>query len=164
MSTLTSLLVGAFHRPPAKQVIAVLPAGCPLILEEDFGNPWDEGNAIKVLVAPSAIPESQHQILALTLMGTGTEIDELLAGAPIQLGFVAAAKNKSLVATSYVSNLAFGEALGGEANLENWNSAPIGKLGFTPEGKPTVSLDSGWEATRLDQLAEEEELARNSER
>ena len=82
-------LVGAFFRPPAKQLLSVLPAGAQLQLLSDPDNPWDP-KAIMVLVDPrSEIPEESTAQLDLALSGTGWIAEEILASAePQHLGYL----------------------------------------------------------------------------
>jgi hypothetical protein len=126
-SILHSLLVGAHFRPPAKQILAHLPAGAELILQREPENPYDSG-AIRVLVDVAlAVPESQLASLDEALTGTGADLQEIMAE-PVQLGFIIAPTNKKL--GQWASNIAVGEFMDrGDCRA---------KLGFTPEGKPTV--------------------------
>jgi hypothetical protein len=126
---LHSLLVGAYHRPPAKQVLAHLPAGAELILRKEPENPYDAG-AIKVLVGLKyVLPEGQKGALDEALTGTGTDLVELLAAEePLQLGYIIAPTNKKL--GHWASNLAVGELMD--------RGLYVARLMFTPEGEPTV--------------------------
>lgn len=47
-------IVGAFFRPPAKALLAVLPSGCDLVLQPDRENPYDE-HAIGVHIASETL-------------------------------------------------------------------------------------------------------------
>lgn len=127
-SLLHSLLVGAYYRPPAKQIIAHLPAGAELVLQRDPGNPYDPG-AIQVMVnVMQAVPETQLGSLDEALTGTGADLQELVAEGLIQLGFIISPTNKKL--KDWASNIAVGEFL---------ERGPcVARLGFTPEGEPTV--------------------------
>lgn len=90
--TLTVPLVGSHFRPPAKQVLAHLPNGTQLRLEPESENPYD-ANAIRVYCQGSAIPESEHPQLAEDLVGTGSELEEVL-GQEIWLGYIGDSKGK----------------------------------------------------------------------
>jgi hypothetical protein len=126
-SILHSLLVGAFYRPPAKQVLAHLPAGAELILQREPGNPWDAG-AIKVLVdVAQAVPETQMASLDEALTGTGIDMEEIMQS-PLQVGYIISPTNKKL--GSWASNIAVAEF------MERGDCRA--RLGFTPEGEPTV--------------------------
>lgn len=129
---LHSLLVGAYHRPPAKQVLAHLPAGAELLLQREPTNPYDAG-AIRVLVnLAEEIPDGQFGALDEALTGTGADLAELIAGEPLQLGFIIAPTNKKLA--HWASNIKVGELMD--------SGAYTAKLGFTPEGEPTVVTES----------------------
>jgi hypothetical protein len=78
-SSITVPLVGMHFRPPAKFVLAALPAGAPLRLEAEPGNPYD-AKAIRVFARCDSIPESQYGTLAEALLGTGLDIEDVLAG------------------------------------------------------------------------------------
>lgn len=130
---LHSLLVGAHFRPPAKQVLAHLPAGTELVLQREPENPYDSG-AIKVLVdLKYELPEGQRGSLDVALLGTGTDLVELLAAEePLQLGFIIAPTNKKL--GHWASNVAVGELMA--------SGLYVARLMFTPEGEPTVVTSS----------------------
>ena len=95
MSDETAPLVGAFHRPPAKAILQVLPGGAALRLECEPTNQYDP-NAIKVLVAVSEIPPDQHETLKLLAAGYGWDIDDILAQEEWQLGYIAAKRAMDL--------------------------------------------------------------------
>ena len=132
MKTLISLLVGSHFRPPAKQVLEHLPAGAELTLEPEPSNPYDE-NAIKVLVDPRLIPESEHPVLAEKLPLTGNDLQDLLAGGLVFLGYVAKSNGKPLQGTGFEGNEEFHQ----RALESGWDQG-TSVLGFTPEGKPTI--------------------------
>lgn len=138
--TLTSALVGAFHRPPAKQVLSALPTGAKLELLPEPENPYDP-SALKVCIwlgGPEALPKELHAMLDEALQGTGFDLGELLAAEePLQLGYIAASGGKPLAK----SGLSDGnqEFLGLMA-AEPEHSA---KLAFGPEGQPRVMLSGG---------------------
>ena len=78
MRTLTTPIVGAHFRPPAKQLLEVLPIGTPMLLRAEPDNPYDE-NAIQVLVSLSkTYPISQWAVLAAALEGTGYTPQDLI--------------------------------------------------------------------------------------
>lgn len=131
-----SLIVGAHFRPPAKLLLEHLPSGCQLRLLAEPDNPYDE-HAIRVLLNPADIPTSQHGVLEELLPAMGFELSELLQDGPIQLGYVAASGGKPLRDNpGYVGNQEFQQAL----DLHHSNG--VGSLGFSPEGKPTISIDT----------------------
>lgn len=135
--TLTSLLVGAHFRPPAKQVLAVLPSGASLQLSPEADNPYDS-HALRVLVWASAIPEALRADLDSCLEGTGTSLEELLASEePLWLGYVAASGGKPLAKAGLTDgNKEFLALMGGEPNYS-------ATLAFGPAGEPMVRLNDG---------------------
>lgn len=137
MTKITSLLVGMHFRPPAKQVLAVLPSGCQLLLSPEVDNPYDP-NALKALVWAGEIPESVRDDLSQCLDGTGTTLEELLASEePLWLGYVAASGGKPLAKA--------GLQQGNKEFLELMASAPEhqASLAFDPAGEPLVRLTDG---------------------
>ena len=66
-------LVGSHFRPPAKALLASLPAGFHLELRPEPSNPYDQ-NAIAVWLDATHLPQQAKDELQLTLEGTGFEI------------------------------------------------------------------------------------------
>lgn len=131
---LLSPLVGAFHRPPAKQVLAALPAGQGLELIPEPENPYDE-KALKVCLWMNQVPEELHAGLYEALQGTGSDLAELLeAEEPLQLGYVAASGGKPLAKS--------GLAAGNAEFLAFMAAEPehSATLCFGPAGEPRVAL------------------------
>ena len=137
MTQITSLLVGMHFRPPAKLLLAALPAGTQVELRAEPENPYDS-NALAVWASPSQVPESQHEALRAEMPGSGFDWDELLASnEPLQLGYVAASGGKPLAAAGLsTGNVEFLEALRtpGEAGLG------FARLSFGPDGSPRLTL------------------------
>lgn len=134
MTTLTSLLVGAHFRPPAKQVLANLPSGAELVLSPEPENPYDP-NALRVLVWPGEIPEVMHSSLDEALQGTGHDLGELLASEePFWLGYVAASGGKPLTKAAL--------SAGNKEFLALMAASPdhSAKLAFDAAGLPLVML------------------------
>lgn len=133
---LTSLLVGAHFRPPAKQVIACLPSGAPLALQPEPENPYDE-HALRVLVWPREVPPAVRPELESCLEGTGTSLQELLdTEEPLFIGYVAASGGKPLVKAGLTTgNQEFGAALAADPSAQ-------ATLAFGPDGSPRVQLSS----------------------
>lgn len=130
-------LVGAHFRPPAKQVLAHLPAGAKLTLVPEPGNPYDP-KAIKVLVLVGAeIPENQHQSLRSALAGTGTELEELLESEGLQLGFIADSDGKMCQKEGCAGNREVGEMAQGP---EGWDGLEV-RLSFDSAGRPAVAVE-----------------------
>lgn len=133
--TLVSLLVGMHFKPPAKQVLAHLPAGAALRLEGEPENPYDP-EALKVLVAFEAVPEAQLAGLEESLEGTGFTTQDLADLGEIWLGYVAASGGKPLAKAGLeVGNAEFNSALQGSPDEAK------ATLVFGPDGSPRVSLE-----------------------
>ena len=113
-------IVGAFHRPPARAILQVLPINCPLTLRPEPTNEYDP-NAIQILVSTSHIPTTQHEQLEVLAAGYGFTLEEILAEPEWHLGYIPRDRNEGLTE--------LGE-------LE-------GKLGFDLKGKPTVEFEKG---------------------
>lgn len=129
-------IVGAHFRPPAKLILAVLPMGCELLLEPEPENQYD-ARAIKVLVTPDKIPESQHEMLRSELPGMGFSLEDILALDFVFLGYCAAAKGKPFEKAKaedlgVVGNDRIGEII----STSNWSA----KLGALVSGGPAVVL------------------------
>lgn len=97
MTTLTSLLVGAHFRPPAKVLLAHLPAGCQLSLVPEPDNPYDP-KAIRVLVSVAEVPEDEWPEMETDLASCGSSQEDLEASGEAWLGYVAATGGKPLAA------------------------------------------------------------------
>ncbi len=81
-------IVGMHFRPPAKLVLAGLPAGAHLRLEPEPSNPYDE-NAIKVLCDPNDMVEGYLAEITDQLEDYGRTPEELLKETDLHLGYVA---------------------------------------------------------------------------
>ncbi len=129
-----SLIVGGHFRPPAKQVLARLPAGTLLMLEEDNNNLYDAA-AVKVLVDPAVIPESQFGELEPELNEAGVTLEQLMSGGPLQLGFIPAQEGKPLAK----ARMAEPELLG---NMQVRELMPCkASISFAVDGSPRVILE-----------------------
>jgi hypothetical protein len=126
---ITVPLVGMFARPPASTVLASLPGGAKLILEAEPENKYDT-KAIKVLVAPEQLPESQYARLEEALPGQGRTLAETLEGGDIWLGYIADSDGKICRQAGSKGNREVGELM-----LDSSHQA---RLGFSPDGKPVV--------------------------
>lgn len=137
MKSLISLIVGMHFRPPAKQVLAVLPSGAELLLVPEPENPYDP-SALKVQVWPGQVPEGVRADLSECLEGTGFALEELLAAEePFWLGYVAASGGKPLAKAGLIE--------GNKEFLELMAGSPKHKatLAFAPDGAPLVRLSEG---------------------
>lgn len=135
---LTSLLVGAYFRPPAKLILSVLPAGTPLILQPEPENPYDAA-ALRVLVLTSSIPEASYPQLDEELLNFGSTLLDLLSQSEIWLGYIASTGGKPLrvaaerEASGLVGNQEFSELLLDESHQAS--------LSFDGAGEPLVILE-----------------------
>ena len=149
--TLSAPLVGSYFRPPAKLILDSLPAGCQLVLEPDPMHAYDP-KAIKVSVATSAIPRSQHARLEAELPSAGWQLEDLLRLGTnnndaasldelveplVWLGFVADSDGAAMakMKAAGADKRLVGNREVAEAMLDRTHSA---KLGFDPAGKPLV--------------------------
>lgn len=106
-------IVGTHFRPPAKQVLQVLPLGTLVQLEAEPDNPYDS-DACKIMFNPAALgdlPQDQQERLEFLLTGSGWGLEDLLAqGEPLQLGYVAKSGGKPLEKLKMAGNNAYGNA------------------------------------------------------
>lgn len=142
---LTVPLVGMHFRPPAKQVLAVLPQGCELRLRPEPENPYDQ-KAIQVLVDPRLIPESQHEALAAAMQGTGSTIEDLMMQELMHLGYIADSDGAVCRKTGRQGNgqvhQAFDLRYGSEFISAAFQWAEVkAKLGFYPDGAPSMVVE-----------------------
>ncbi len=126
---LTGLLVGMHFRPPAKEVLAALPAGTTLWLQREPDNPYDE-NAVKVLL-PGFGPEGEHADLRAGLEATGKWGEEMFTD-PLHLAFVDSTKT----GMAKIFAEAMIEHAGDDASV-----MVKGNLTFALDGKSQVSMD-----------------------
>jgi hypothetical protein len=87
MSPRTFPIVGAFYRPPAQALLAVLPIGTPLTLIAEPDNPYDP-NAIAVWLKSKDIPISAHSSLENTLPPFGFDLDQICAQENWHVGYI----------------------------------------------------------------------------
>lgn len=111
-------LVGMHFRPPAKAILAVLPADCPLTLYPEPTNEYDP-NAIMVHVKSADIPASADEDLQAGAAGFGYDTTMIREREAWHLGYIARH---------------FAETI----KLQGPTPA---KLSFTPEGKPQVTFE-----------------------
>jgi hypothetical protein len=138
--SLLAPIAGAFHRPPAKQVLQALPSGAKLILQPEPENPWD-ALAVKVLVdVGDAITIQQFPGLQAALDGTGVEAHELISShEPLQLGYIAASQGKPLAKAKAAGFPGVGNAEVLAALEGHWANAQA-TLEFWVDGSPCVRV------------------------
>lgn len=133
-------IVGAYHRPPAKQTLAVLPAGSQLELVPEPENPYDS-KAIQVRVRLyEVMPIGQVGALAQALEGTGYEVNELCSASAdaLQLGYIADSDGKALAKLAVATPGLSGNREVGVVLAE----APVvlATLAFAATGQPLVRV------------------------
>lgn len=87
MPTNTLPIVGAYHRPPARILIASLPIGTPLFLLAEPDNQYDP-NAIQVFLESQNIPAASHAELERELPNAGFSLDTVIAQDQWHLGYI----------------------------------------------------------------------------
>lgn len=88
MTTFHVPLVGSHFRPPAKALLASLPAGHPLELRPEPQNPYDP-NAIAVYLDSHTLPQEAREELLNTLDGSGFDLDDVLEQRDFHVGYMA---------------------------------------------------------------------------
>lgn len=139
---ITSPLVGAHFRPPAKAVLRSLPAGTRLRLEPEPDNPYD-AKAIRVLVdLAGQLPFGCYDLLESCLEGTGFTRQDLLAPGqePLHLGYVADSDGRA--SGGGPGNREIGQLIykATEAGLRPMDEVLEASLQFSPEGNPLVCV------------------------
>lgn len=143
--TLICPLVGAHFRPPAKQILAHLPAGAGLILEPEPENPFDP-QAVKVSVPVTAIPESEFPALAQELPEAGLTLEQLMSGGTVWLGYIAKSSGKPLTQAQQSEPSLVGNAEVAEVTAQRGPGSA--RLAFGPDGSPRAQITwSGPEAS-----------------
>lgn len=142
MTTLLAPLVGSFNKPPAQTVLKHLPSGAGLILVPEPENPYDPA-AIKVMVEPSTLPESQWSQLEVELPLQGATLEQLMSSGPVFLGYIAASGGKPL---SKAREANPGQQLVGNREVAEFDGAAMQavsvKLRFGLDGKPLVAIST----------------------
>lgn len=128
-NSLSIPLVGMHFRPPAKEVLSILPTGTPLILTPEPSNPYDP-NAVSVLVDMGALPLDRVELLNAILPPNTPDASELCSRGPFHLGYLAATGAKT--------------TRGGPGNTQAlmlMSNGPVRSiLGNAPEGYATVEI------------------------
>lgn len=116
-------IVGAFHRPPAKALLSVLPAGTVLLARPEPENPHDP-NAIAIWLRSADIPHSHADAIATAVAGYGFTSTDIFEASEHHLGYIPA-KIAVFLAPK----------MDGEEHQ--------GKLTFDLGGKPKIDLPIG---------------------
>src|ERR1700730_11097161 len=146
MTKLTVPLVGTHHRgPPARQLLAFLPAGAELTLRPEPENPYDE-MAIQVLISPrETVPLAQSEALGEALEGTGFEAAEVLQLEELHLGYVADSGGKLAAKKGWKEGNAQVHEMVDEIEAtiltsDGWEELSC-QLAFGPDGQPMVEVE-----------------------
>lgn len=143
--SITTQIVGAHFRPPAKALLACLPAGQPLWLRPEPTNEWDS-NAVQVLLRTASL----HSLVAEPffsdelsnqLSGQGFDLKQVLGEAEWHLGFLsrAAKGNKELEEW----NIGVQQAIHQVCNLEGQRiENELGAIEHDPVVSCLLSFDS----------------------
>ena len=89
---LTCALVGQHHRPPARQVLDVLPLGIKLEVRPEPTNEFDP-NALMVVVDMGDLPVDRIPLLD-TILPEPWDASELCASGDLHLGYIARSGGK----------------------------------------------------------------------
>lgn len=126
-------LVGMHFRPPAKALLAALPANHPLELVPEPENPYDP-NAIAVYLRSSTVSQQALGELSETLPPMGCDVETFIAQPLWHIGYMAkehAALHHLPLADIQARELAsYGEC-----------SPFIANLSFSPEGKYVIKFN-----------------------
>ncbi len=148
--SITTQLVGAHFRPPAKALLAVLPAGHPLLLRPEPTNEYD-ANAVQVLLRTSSLILLITEVtfrdeLENQLAGAGFDVDAVLAEDEWHLGYLprAAKGNQALEEWNVQVQQAIHAVCkefedNNSAAIENYSTVTC-MLSFDSAGKPAVII------------------------
>lgn len=141
MAKFTTLIVGAHFRPPAKQILAIIPGGARVTLEEDNENAYDS-SAVKVFLPLDQIPDSQMAGLAEELPNSGLTLEQLMSSGPVWLGYLPATEGKPLAKAKLtepelIGNQQVREIMGqGQSDPQGYSCC----LGFGTDGSPRLEI------------------------
>jgi len=131
-------LVGAHFRPPAKALLASLPAGHPLELRPEPENPYDP-NAVAVWLDTKTLPSEAREELAETLEGTGFDLESIDEQRDFHVGYMAreaAAQHQEAIGL-LLESLKVDSMISGQGPFIDGIEA---KLSFTPTGSYQVTF------------------------
>lgn len=100
--SVTALLVGAYFRPPAKQICQILPSGTQVELRKELDNPYDSDavsvwlktKILEIHLVNASLRGREEFVDALA--GCGWTVDQLLTAGDVQLGYLAREGNRDL--------------------------------------------------------------------
>jgi hypothetical protein len=124
-------LVGMQFRPPAKEVLSILPIGMPLEIRPEPENQYDV-NAVMVLVDMGDFPVNLIPLLD-NILPSVFDAMELCSNGPLHLGYLAATGMKTAKGGPGNTGALMLASVHGIENL-------IATLGSAPEGYPVVTI------------------------
>lgn len=147
---ITTTLVGAHFRPPAKALLACLPTGHPLILRPEPANEYDR-NAVQVLLRTDTLVALGDPLddfikneLETNLADYGFDLQTIYEADEWQLGYLPrAAKGNQALETW---NIEVQQAIHAVCGREHADDMPVegaivpASLSFDSAGKPTVLI------------------------
>lgn len=138
MAKIITQLVGAHFRPPAKQLLSLLPANAPLLLMPEPDNPYDP-KAIKVGIIPHiTIPLDEEDSLETALSGTGFTAQDILSQEEFfHLGYVADSDGKVCKKSGMAGNREVAAVLEAHAHILPFPAF----LQFDMTGAPLVLVE-----------------------
>lgn len=146
--SITTQIVGAHFRPPAKALLACLPAGHPLWLRPEPTNDYDE-NAVQVLLRsdsmqPLVAEPSIRDELERQLSGQGFDLESVLSQPEWHLGYLPRAAKGNQALEEW--NKGVQQAIHAVAVIEQPNDTGLHyaqvacTLSFDSAGKPTCII------------------------
>jgi hypothetical protein len=124
-------LVGMHFRPPAKEVLSILPLGFPLEIRPEPTNQYDV-NAVMVLVDMADLPVNLIPLLD-NILSPMFDACELCSNGPLQLGYLAATGMKTARGGPGNTNALMLISVNGLETIQ-------ATLGSAPEGYPVVTI------------------------
>lgn len=145
MNKLTIPLVGQNFRPPARQVLTVLPLGTELHLRTEPENEYDP-NAVRVEVDMGDFKVTKLPLLIAALRDTSFDASELCAKGMLMLGYLAASGKPT--------------ARGGPGNVQAIDMASKNDWGFIGLQATLTALADGSPAVVIEEKINAEDQAR----
>lgn len=142
-NSITTQIVGAHFRPPAKALLACLPNGQQLGLRPEPSNPYDE-NAVQVLLRSADIPDECWEELELQLAGAGFDKETIMSEPLWHLGYMpkAAKGNPDQEALNVEHQQVVHRFFADQHISDDLEVLPCA-LSFDTAGKPTIII-SPW--------------------
>jgi hypothetical protein len=144
--SITTKIVGAHFRPPAKALLACLPAAHPLFLRPEPQNEYDE-NAVQVLLRSTTLlpmledPFVKDELIG-QLAGQGFDLDSVLTEPEWPLGYLprAAKGNAELEAWNLRVQQVIHQVCSTVSFMNDEVPVVDASLAFDAAGKPAISI------------------------